>query len=435
MRTQILCFTDSMKYSNIILKNFLFAILIGLCSQVFAQTTTNSIYSRYGIGEIRKPQFNTNFGIGGAGIALKSDRFANFANPASLTSLKMIAFEVAVKSDNYQAISGTQKSQGNNTYFNHLSLSMPIKDWWGLTFGITPLSTIGYDYSYSEYNQNKGRIDYSYIGSGGINKVFVANGFDIAEGLSFGFTTSFLFGGIEREKQIEFLDTTYAFNSSDKDRITVSDVSFDLGIQYEKALSEEYTFIGGVTYDVGNKLSGRRTQLIRSYRGSNLSISYLDTSKFVDAVKTNIKLPSTIGLGVSIEKKESWGFELNYLNAAWSSIEPEGQEEFVNSQTFIAAFRILPNENAYSDYFKRITYSFGASYSNSYIKLNNQELNEYGINFGISLPFKKSISSLTFGLEALRRGENSNGLVQEDFLNFNLGITINDRWFIKRKYD
>ena len=94
-----------MKYSNIILKNFLFAILIGLCRQVFAQTTTNSIYSRYGIGEIRKPQFNTNFGIAGAGIALKSDRFANFAKPASLTSQKMIAFEVAVKRDNYHSIS------------------------------------------------------------------------------------------------------------------------------------------------------------------------------------------------------------------------------------------------------------------------------------------------------------------------------------------
>jgi hypothetical protein len=400
-----------------------------------AQTTTNSVYSRYGVGEIRKSQFNSNFGLAGAGIALRSPKLANIVNPASLTSLKLIAFEVAVKSDNYKSISNGQELKGNNTFLNHLSLSMPIKEWWGLSFGITPFSSVGYEYSYNEINSSVGNVEYSYLGSGGLNKVFLANGFDVSKGLSVGFTASFIFGGLEKESKIRLLDPFFAFNSSDKNRTSISDVNFDFGVQYTKELSDKFTAVAGLTYSLGTELSGTKTQLIRTYNGTELNANFIDTVKFVDKKKTTIDLPSTIGVGVSLEKNEAWAVELNYMNTFWSSIEPEGQEEFINSQSIIAGVRILPNDNAYSDYLKRITYSFGARLSNSYVKLNNEKVNEYGINFGITLPFNKSISSLTFGMEAMRRGKDSNSLIQEDFLNFNLGITINDRWFIKRKYD
>jgi len=424
-----------MKYTTIILKNFLLLILLCLFSKIEAQTTTNSVYSRYGIGEMRKSQFNANFGMAGAGIALRSSKLANAANPASLTSLNLIAFEVAIKSDNFQSISGVQSIKGNNTYLNHLSLSMPIKDWWGLSFGITPFSSVGYEYSYSSIEPSVGNVEYSYLGSGGLNKVFLSNGFDVAKGLSVGLTASFIFGGIEKENKIVFKDTTFAFNSSDKNRTSISDVNFDFGVQYVKELSDKYTAIAGVTYSLGTELSGSKTQLIRTVKGDGLTAVYLDTIKFVNAEKTVIDLPSTIGLGISLEKKEAWSVELNYLNTSWSSIKPIGQEDYVNGQSIILGFRILPNDNSYSDYLKRITFSFGGRLSNSYVKLNNEEINEYGINFGLSLPFKKSISSLTFGVEAMRRGKDASKLIQEDFLNFNLGITINDRWFIKRKYD
>lgn len=426
-----------MKYSNSILRSSLFIIIFCTVASVVGQTTTSSPYSRYGIGELNQQLFNANAGYGGAGIAYRSDRFASILNPASLSSLRFIAFEVAVNTSLYNTTSNDQTKTGTNAYLNHLSLSMPINDRWGLSFGIVPFSSIGYDYSYFEEGPNEvGSLQYDYIGSGGLNEIYLANGIEIAKGLSLGVKGSFVFGAIEEQTSIYLLDQINAFNTSDRSRNNISDVKFDFGAQYYKALNDEYTAVVGLTYKVGTSISGRKTQLIRSFIGQpDVLERFLDTTKFINREESDIELPSSVGIGISLERKEKWIAELNYTNSDWTKIATSTNAGFEDSQSLNAGMKFLPNKNAYADYLKLITYSFGARYTNTYLNVNGQQLNEVGINFGLTLPFRKSISSVTFGAEAMRRGKDADGLLQEDFLNFHIGITFNDRWFIKRKYD
>lgn len=436
MHTQILCYTDSMKYSNSILRSSLFTIIFFTAALLVGQTTTNSPYSRYGIGDLSRQQFNVNTGYGGAGIALRSNRFANILNPASLSSLNLIAFEVAANTNLYSITSGDQSTRGTNAYLNHISLSMPINDRWGLSFGLLPFSSIGYDYSYFEENQILGDIQYEYLGSGGLNEIYLANGVEVAEGLSLGFKGSFVFGAVEEETKVYLLDQINSFNTSDQARNNISDVKFDLGAQYHKDLNEEYKAVVGLTYGIGTGLGGRRTQLVRSFRGDPGTLErFLDTTTFIRNENNEIELPTTIGVGIALEKKEKWLAEINYTNADWSALTSLGASGYGDSQSLNAGFKLLPKNNSYADYLKLITYSFGARFSTSYLVVNGEQLNEVGINFGLSLPFRKSISSLTIGAEAMRRGKDADGLLQEDFLNIHIGITFNDRWFIKRKYD
>ena len=62
--------------------------IIGL----FAQNSTSSPYSGFGIGELETAAGGRNAGMGETGIALRSGLFFNSANPASLTSIEPQSF-------------------------------------------------------------------------------------------------------------------------------------------------------------------------------------------------------------------------------------------------------------------------------------------------------------------------------------------------------
>jgi hypothetical protein len=93
-------------------------------------------------------------------------------------------------------------------------------------------------------------------------------------------------------------------------------------------------------------------------------------------------------------------------------------------------------------YLKRVTYRVGLSYEQTpfQVDLNdNPDLYDYravkdvGINFGLSLPAGRSSLDLAFRYG--KRGNKTDTLLAEDYFRIYFGITFNDTWFIKRKFD
>ena len=66
--------------------------------------------------------------------------------------------------------------------------------------------------------------------------------------------------------------------------------------------------------------------------------------------------------------------------------------------------------------------------------VNNVSLTETGISFGVGLPLG-SLSNANVGFEISRRGEKKSGLIQETLVAMRIGLSLNDIWFIKRKYN
>ena len=66
--------------------------------------------------------------------------------------------------------------------------------------------------------------------------------------------------------------------------------------------------------------------------------------------------------------------------------------------------------------------------------VNDITINDFGINFGASLPVS-GFSSIDLAAKFGRLGTTDNGLIKESYYQIVIGATINDRWFIKRKYD
>jgi hypothetical protein len=73
-----------------------------------------------------------------------------------------------------------------------------------------------------------------------------------------------------------------------------------------------------------------------------------------------------------------------------------------------------------------VTYQFGFNYAQTPVRINNVNIDDFGINFGVSLPVGNS-SILNVGFKYGQLGTTSNGLIREDYFKINLGMTFNDR--------
>jgi hypothetical protein len=59
-----------------------------------------------------------------------------------------------------------------------------------------------------------------------------------------------------------------------------------------------------------------------------------------------------------------------------------------------------------------------------------------GVSLGFGLPITNRINSrstVNLGLQWLRRAPSSQNLVTENYIILNLGVTFNERWFMKFK--
>jgi hypothetical protein len=85
-------------------------------------------------------------------------------------------------------------------------------------------------------------------------------------------------------------------------------------------------------------------------------------------------------------------------------------------------------------YLKRITYRTGVSLDHYPYLVNSSTLKDFGINFGLSLPVGR-ISSLDIGVKVGKRGSLGLNKIEENYFKLYFGMTFNDQWFIKRKFD
>jgi hypothetical protein len=91
-----------------------------------------------------------------------------------------------------------------------------------------------------------------------------------------------------------------------------------------------------------------------------------------------------------------------------------------------------------------VNYRAGIKYAQTYLDLKNTKINDMGVSLGIGVPLRLSQIDrrilenhpmVHFSLEAGQRGTKENSLIREQYLRFYIGLTLNELWFIKRKYD
>lgn len=433
----------------------LFLLLFNFSLQ--AQKTTHSPYSRYGIGLINPKNANANMAMGGLGYAWRpqnykpqiydslarsnaklNDRgtnFINLKNPASYSNFSLTTFEAGIFAQGEQLRSAQQSSTESTAYLSHVMLAMPIAQKWGLAFGLRPFSKLGYDYANQDTLAGGQGVSNLYSGSGGLNQLLLGTAYELSKNLSVGINASYIFGRLEDESRVVYENGSFFFNTLDQNQLRVNDFTFDFGLQYFASLNQDYRLVAGLNVSPVSDLQAERFQLIRNYAGEQDFENFKDTIVNLEAIETEIAIANSLGGGLSLEKKGEWLVGLDYILFQREQEEVEPGIVLDSYSEINLGFERFNKLSSFGSFFKQMGYRAGLRYNTGFIAINGEAVEEFGIGFGIVMPLRKSFSTLNLGLEVGRRGKDEGALVEENFLNFQLGITINDKWFIQRKYD
>lgn len=427
---------------NKLRKLFLLVLVLVFSSEyLVAQTGTNSPYSRFGIGKLKNKSVNARLrGMGGLSNAIVSNRFVNPSNPASYTEFDSLSFlfnaGLEMNSINYRTNTLTEK--GGNASLSYFSLGFPVTKRWKVAIGLLPFSDVGYNTIVSNEMDEVGRYNFAYSGDGGLNQLYFGNGFKISDRLSVGVNLTYIFGRNTSSTLLYFPDSTLYANTKTENRLLANDFIFDYGILYSHPINERYTFRAGLNYGQKIKLSITEESLTRTlFGGVDGGIEYiLDTISYTPERKSSFTLPHTIGLGLVFERNNQWlvGLDANWQN--WKGFKIGNQlDTLQNAWNIALGGEFTPTYTSISKYWSRVTYRMGIRYNQTYLNIYDQSINEFGISFGLGLPLPRSLTTIDLSVEVGRGGTTAKNLIQENFVNFTLGVSIYERWFVKRRYN
>lgn len=416
------------------IKKFILSISLLFSLASIAQEGTASPYSFYGIGDVRFKGTVENRLMGG--ISMLSDSIhINLQNPASFAGLKLTTFTVAGTFKTYDFTTWNDKEKAQRTTLDYLAVAMPIGKKFGASFGLIPYSSVGFKVREARNYDINGNIteQATYEGSGGLNRVYFALGYKFTKGLSIGADFNYNFGTIESKTYVVKKDVQYG---TLQDRLSeLNGVNFNLGAMYQTKINSKLDFYSSLSYSPETELKSNNTFTL-----STVSISNGITESNDDVVsEVKIKLPSKISFGAGIGQTRKW-----LIGAEITSVESSKSENlfptytlgtYENSIKYSLGGYYLPNYNSFTNYFNKVTYRGGFRYENTGLVVSNESIKEQAFSLGFGFPLGGTFSNLNIGAELGKRGTAKANLVQENFFNVMISLSVNDLWFVKRKYD
>jgi len=399
-----------------------------------AQEGTTSPYSYYGIGTQKFKGTAENRAMGG--ISVYSDSIhLNIQNPASTAGLKLVNYTVGASYKSSTQKTDTESQKTHTTSLDYLAIGIPMGKF-GASFGLIPYTSVGYNIRSETANDTT-----QFSGSGGLNKAFLALGYQINPKFSVGVDVNYNFGNIEniaftRENNVQY--GTRRVNKSD-----LLGFSFNLGAIYKTMVTDELELTTSLTYTPETNFTAENFREISSVLTSPGGNQVLIDSREIPQDNSDFTFPSQFTIGGGIGQPKNWFIGLEYTNQKTSNFtnrtvpaeDMAFDVTFKNASKFRLGGFYIPNYNSLGNYTKRIVYRAGIRFEETGINIREQDINEFGISFGVGLPVGRTFSNINLGVEVGRRGTKDFGLVQENFVNAFLSFSLNDKWFEKRYID
>ena len=413
-----------------------------------AQSGTNSPYSQYGLGVMSDQTSGFNRGMNGLGLGSRESGQINYLNPASYSSMDSLTFvfDIGMTGQITNFKEGSTKVNARNADFEYAVAGFRAFKHLGVSFGIIPFTSIGYEYSTGEYMDADLTEYYTTTysaSSGGLHQIFLGFGWEPIKNLSIGVNGSFLWGDYERLVENEYSDSwvntlTKVYSAS------ISSYKLDFGIQYTLPVTRHDEVTIGLTYSPGHKLGADPECLVIS---TNPSTSVSDTTAY--SINNGLEIPDMIGAGIMWKHKSRWKVGFDYTLQRWGKTETP-EYTVVNDVSY---YRLT--DKFYSDrqkftiggeycrnalsrrYFDRVRLRAGASYATSYYKINGQDgPSEISVSAGFGIPIMNSYnnrSTLNVSVQWARQA--ASGLITENTFRINVGLTFNEKWFAKWKVE
>lgn len=434
------------------IKKLVIVFIAVFAIQSYAQEGTASPYSFYGIGSLKFKGTVENRSMGGLSIYTDSIHM-NLRNPASYAgkSLEMfgnesrpVKFTVGGTHSSIDLKSDNSSDKASSTTFDYLALSFPVGKF-GFGLGLMPFTSVGYKLESTNSNDD---ISNRFNGEGGVNKAFVGFGYQITDELSIGVDAHYNFGNIQNST-IEFVyddeGVPTQYQSRESNRSDLSGLNINIGLSFKKMLNDKFEFVSGLTFTPESSLVSKNersfsTITINSSTGQEFAVNTIDVDlESLSLLETDLIMPSKFSIGAGIGQPRKWFAGAEYSTQKTSNFSnvlyESSTTQYEDATTFSLGGFYIPQYNSFTSYFKRAVYRAGLRYEKTGLNINSESINEFGISFGVGLPVGNGISNANLGFEIGKRGTTNNNLIQENFINFQLSLSLNDRWFQKRKYD
>jgi hypothetical protein len=416
------------------LKQIIIGVFIFITGISLAQEGTTSPYSFYGIGIQKFKGTAENRSMGG--ISIFSDSIhLNLQNPAGVADLELVTYSIGGSHKYVNQENATESQKTTATSLDYLAIGIPMGKF-GTSFGLIPYSSVGY-----KLQAVDGNTTTQSSGEGGLNRIFLSLAYKITPKLSIGLESNYNFGNI--------LNTVYSkqsdleLGSREINRSDLRGFSFNIGAAYKTMVTDKLELSSSLTYTPGTNFVSENTREVSSIAVLSSGLLVAAQTVNFDEADSDFVFPSQLTLGVGIGKPKNWFVGLEYTNQKTSNytnrfIEIDNSLNpvaYVNSSKVKFGGYYIPNYNTIGNYWKRIVYRAGVRFEESGINIVGQDINEFGISFGVGLPAGKLFSNINLGFEAGKRGTTNFGLIQENFFNTFLSLSLNDKWFEKRYYD
>ncbi len=419
---------------------------------LLAQTNgSNSSYSRFGLGTMNDQSQGFNRAMGGVAQGMASGQRVNMLNPASYAVIDSLTFifDVGMGLQYGHFKQGGASTNARNTNLEYVNAGLHLARHLGLSFGFVPYSTIGYNFNTESRvgnNYTSSQVITSkttYYGNGGLHEMYLGLGWNPFAMLNIGANIGYVWGDYNHSLAQVFYEggsQSSDYNTQNAEWTSyIKTYKLDIGAQYPVRLSRQDWLILGATVSVGHGV-GSEVEMIR----------YTSKGDTIESTQKNaFDMPYTVSVGAAWQHMGRLTVAADYIFERWDGCKiPVSHTTEDNTEIEIrtdqyqnrhkvnvgAEFTQDPGSRRYT---RRIRYMVGASYASPYTKVNdNDGPQEWSVTAGLALPLSNSGKSIVnVSAQWLRRSPADAGMIKENYFMLHLGVTFNERWFMKWKFN
>ncbi len=438
-------------FPRIVRRTLLTLFLLAGVGTIQAQTQangSNSPYSRYGFGLLSDRGQGFNKGMAGVAYGMRNGTQLNTKNPASYSAIDSLTFlfDVGFSMQNGNLEQGGKKVNARNTSFDYLSMGFRVAKNLGLSLGMMPYSTIGYSLSQTAGVPGQANLEQTsmFTGEGGLHEVYIGAGWRPFKFVSVGANLGYLWGTNTNTTLTSYSQSTVASNRTQY----VADIrtyKADFGLQFMGSIGRRNSFVLGLTYGLGHDIDSKANYYNQTISGSTISGDTL-------TARNAFALPHTFGVGLTWNYNNSLRVGVDYNLQKWAEVKspvlarPNGQDPTYTAQvgnytdmhkfTFGAEYVRDPFGLRWSD---RVRYRLGFSYTTPYTRIDGQDgPSDYLVSLGVGLPVinrwnNRSLLNISAQYEHIK--PKFAGMITERYLRLTVGLSFNERWFMKWKVE
>lgn len=412
-----------------------------------AQTNgSNSPYSRYGYGLLSDGGNAFNKGMGGTAYGMRKGNELNTKNPASYSAIDSLTFlfDVGLTMQSAVIKQGGNKMNLQNTAIDYISAGFRLRSRLGLSLGLRPYSTIGYEISHTDPVETDVPTEITkttkFSGDGGLHDVYIGMGWEPEKGFSVGFNMAYLWGTMDHYT-LTSVNDGYASSRRYLYKADIRTYKVDFGVQQTLNLAKRHDLTIGLTYGLGHDVDRKALYCNQTITSSTI------TSSDTLVARNAFSLPHTLGFGLAWTYNNSLRVGADYTFEQWKGTKSPEYNALTN--TYDCRYDGFDNRHKVNigvDYHPKpngvhwrdhVRYKAGFGFSTPYTRINGQKgPNSLQASLGVGIPITNlynNRSLLNISVQYERINPRVAGMIKEEYFRLCLGLSFNERWFYKWK--